>query len=78
MGAGEFLQKRILAIRKGHMKEQEAINSFIIYLTNNTEHLSTLQGIQQTEINNVHSLFFRVFTPVEELVNDLEVTIHFD
>lgn len=60
------------------MKEQEAINSFIIYLTNNTEHLSTLQGIQQTEINNVHSLFFRVFTPVEELVNDLEVTIHFD
>lgn len=40
------------------MKEQEAINSFIIYLTNNTEHLSTLQGIQQTEINNVHSLEF--------------------
>ena len=29
VGAGEFPQKRILAIRKGHMKEQQAINSFI-------------------------------------------------
>lgn len=29
LGAGDFPQKPILAIRKGHMKEQEAIKSFI-------------------------------------------------
>ena len=41
-------------------------------------HVFTPQGIEGTEINNAHSLAFRVFIPVEELVNDLEVTIHFD
>lgn len=33
------------------------------------EHLSTLQGTEETEINNTHPLSLRVPVPVEELAN---------